>query len=386
MTMQADLVPARFFAFSANDLRPDLIKRFRTGLANSPQALAWSALTDSDLLTQAGFLTHTHIGSSPEISAEGLLLFGTEKAIAEVFPFLETTFLLRKKERRLHESIRLPLNLIDCLESLRRYAHENVWPEIRTRTSDHASLQGLVLDLWIWEMAVSRDYAQVKPTRFGCDSELFFLEYPKIQPILEFDSTHTPPPATQNQHLTLGLRCLFPTMQAVDDATLLQWERDLFGMSPLRLNGRFFRISATYPPFLPVSAPANHASLIVDSSVLSVPPRTAPDPEARATMQAESPTHQPGRPKAPPPPLSRATHVKPTSASAAPSTDRTARILEFCHTPRHREEIQKLVGMNNRDHFRKEVLNKLIAQGLLRPTLPDKPNSPKQQYVAARAG
>jgi ATP-dependent DNA helicase RecG len=67
----------------------------------------------------------------------------------------------------------------------------------------------------------------------------------------------------------------------------------------------------------------------------------------------------------------------------SPPTDRTARILDFCQTPRHREEIQKLVGMNNRDHFRKEVLNKLIAQGLLRPTLPDKPNSPKQQYVRA---
>jgi ATP-dependent DNA helicase RecG len=65
--------------------------------------------------------------------------------------------------------------------------------------------------------------------------------------------------------------------------------------------------------------------------------------------------------------------------------ERIRRILSFCESPRNREEIQKHVGLNNRDHFRKEILLPLLQKGLLLATLPDKPNSPKQQYRTAPA-
>ncbi len=64
-----------------------------------------------------------------------------------------------------------------------------------------------------------------------------------------------------------------------------------------------------------------------------------------------------------------------------PHSERTEKILEFCKTPRYRSELQAHVGIVNRDYFRKDILNPLIEKGLLEPTLPDKPNSPKQQYA-----
>ncbi len=63
--------------------------------------------------------------------------------------------------------------------------------------------------------------------------------------------------------------------------------------------------------------------------------------------------------------------------------ERVRKILEFCEVPRNREEIQKHVGLNNRDHFRKHVLLPLLREGRLLATIPDKPNSPKQQYRTA---
>jgi ATP-dependent DNA helicase RecG len=66
--------------------------------------------------------------------------------------------------------------------------------------------------------------------------------------------------------------------------------------------------------------------------------------------------------------------------SASLQGERIEKILAFCKTPRYRSEVQAHVGINNRDYFRKDILNPLIEKGLLRPTLPDKPNSPKQQY------
>jgi ATP-dependent DNA helicase RecG len=35
-------------------------------------------------------------------------------------------------------------------------------------------------------------------------------------------------------------------------------------------------------------------------------------------------------------------------------------LLEFCRTPRTRKEMQEFMGLNNRGHFRKKILNPLI--------------------------
>ncbi len=59
---------------------------------------------------------------------------------------------------------------------------------------------------------------------------------------------------------------------------------------------------------------------------------------------------------------------------------RTSKILEFCRTPRSREEIQTMLGLKDREYFRKDILEPLIASGKLELTEPDKPTSPKQRY------
>src|SRR5690606_31140004 len=122
-------------------------------------------------------------------------------------------------------------------------------------------------------------------------------------------------------------------------------------------------------PSSPTPPPASRQPVAAPAAVRSHP--TAKGHPGASKRPASPPDH-PQHPSHPAP--------SPEATFSRNPADRTARILEFCRTPRHREEIQKHVGMNNRDHFRKDVLNRLIAQGLLAPTLPDKPNSPKQQY------
>lgn len=64
--------------------------------------------------------------------------------------------------------------------------------------------------------------------------------------------------------------------------------------------------------------------------------------------------------------------------------ERDEKLLKFCEIPKSREEMQEYVKINNRDYFRKEILNPLVKKGLLSLTIPDKPNSPKQKYVAGK--
>ena len=63
---------------------------------------------------------------------------------------------------------------------------------------------------------------------------------------------------------------------------------------------------------------------------------------------------------------------------------RTPDILRYCETPRSRKEIQDLIGMKDREYFRKKILNPLIKGGLLKMTLPEKPTSSKQKYYSDR--
>ncbi len=64
--------------------------------------------------------------------------------------------------------------------------------------------------------------------------------------------------------------------------------------------------------------------------------------------------------------------------------DKLLAILEFCFIARSREEIQAFLGLKHREHFRVEILAPLLKAGLLVPTIPDKPNSPKQKYIAVK--
>jgi len=69
------------------------------------------------------------------------------------------------------------------------------------------------------------------------------------------------------------------------------------------------------------------------------------------------------------------------SPQDTPQDERLQKVLVFCTVPRSRREIQEYLGMKDRKHFKAVILDVLLGKGLLKMTLPDKPQSPKQRYV-----
>jgi ATP-dependent DNA helicase RecG len=63
--------------------------------------------------------------------------------------------------------------------------------------------------------------------------------------------------------------------------------------------------------------------------------------------------------------------------------ERIEALIEFCSKPRTRDEMQLFLGLSDRGHFRKSILNPLLESGQLVMTIPDKPNSRNQKYVKA---
>ena len=58
-------------------------------------------------------------------------------------------------------------------------------------------------------------------------------------------------------------------------------------------------------------------------------------------------------------------------------------IVEFCTEAKSRVEIMNHFGYSNEKHFRTMYIRPLLEKGLLKQTIPDKPNSRYQKYIKA---
>lgn len=58
------------------------------------------------------------------------------------------------------------------------------------------------------------------------------------------------------------------------------------------------------------------------------------------------------------------------------------KILEFCQEPRKLSEIMKIMNYKHKSNFKKKYINPLLDENKLQMTVPDKPNSQNQKYIA----
>ena len=57
-------------------------------------------------------------------------------------------------------------------------------------------------------------------------------------------------------------------------------------------------------------------------------------------------------------------------------------LIDYCKLPRTRAELQDYCGLSGRSNFREKYLNPLLQRGLIKMTIPDKPNSKNQKYYS----
>ena len=63
--------------------------------------------------------------------------------------------------------------------------------------------------------------------------------------------------------------------------------------------------------------------------------------------------------------------------------DKYAKILiDFCSKPRTRVEMMECIGIKERSYFKKYILDPMLLKGILKMTIPEKPTSRNQKYIA----
>jgi ATP-dependent DNA helicase RecG len=67
------------------------------------------------------------------------------------------------------------------------------------------------------------------------------------------------------------------------------------------------------------------------------------------------------------------------------TVDRRVMVIEFCSKPKTAKEIMEFLKLKHKHTFRENILWPLLKSNLLRMTIPDKPNSRLQKYVAVKS-
>lgn len=60
------------------------------------------------------------------------------------------------------------------------------------------------------------------------------------------------------------------------------------------------------------------------------------------------------------------------------------KLLIFCGEPRSRKEMQDFCGIQTEKYFREHIIKPMLKEKMIKRTIPDKPNSSKQKYIAIK--
>ena len=66
------------------------------------------------------------------------------------------------------------------------------------------------------------------------------------------------------------------------------------------------------------------------------------------------------------------------------AVDRRVMVIEFCNKPKSAKEIMEFLKLRHKHTFRENILWPLLKNNFLKMTIPDKPKSRLQKYVAVK--
>ncbi|MGA2977062.1 MAG: Fic family protein [Spirochaetia bacterium] len=316
------------------DLDEGTIVKARNLISARRPAHPWLALGTEALLRKAGLFSRDFSTGQEGLSLAAALVFGKEETITSLVPHYKTDALLRRQDTdRYDDRVDVRVNLVEAYTVLLGFIEKHMPDPFYMERDARISLRDKIFRELVANCLIHREYTHAGPSRIIIYRDRVEIENPCVP-------HHRGP-------LLPALSVPFQKNPLISRVFLqLGWVEEI-GSGLLNVE-----------KYLPLYAAGASAEFVEGDRFLTVirlgqAPQDIPQDTQHVTPQAED--------------------------------ERTARILKFCQVPRRREEIQEMLGMRDREHFRKDVLGPLIDSGLIEPTIPDKPQSPKQRYRTRRA-
>ena len=323
---QSTYTENRIFPYADMDeLEEELFTKVRKTVGNLRPGHPWVSMDNWDLLKSAGmYLTDQSTGKQG-ITLAGILIFGSELMIQTALPHYRTDAILRRENLdRYDDRDDIRVNLLRSYERLMQFIAKHLNDKFYLEADQRVSLRDKIFREAISNLLIHREFSNPFPAKLVVEKDRVFIENsnkPHGHGMIDPEDFS---PYPKNPKIAK----FFKEIGWVDELgsgvrNIYKYNKIYSGADPEFIEGDVFK---TIIPLTPQDTPQD-------------------------TPQEDK---------------------------------RISRILEFCKEPKSRQEIQDLVGMKDREHFRKTLLNPMIEEGLLKLTLPKSPTSKNQKYYSDR--
>lgn len=317
------------FVTLENHLRSDLIAKARrlAGVFNNNHP--WLNLTDLELLKSMQLYQHDVVNNQSGFTLAAILLFGSDSTILSVLPHHRTDAILRKINLdRYDDRDTIKTNLIDSYERLMAFIAKHLPdPFYQDESANRVSLRDKIFREVVANILIHREYSNPYSAKMVIEHNRVVAENSNRPHFHGVINPANFSPFPKNPIISAFFREIGRAEELGSGVRNLFRYTKIYsaGVEPQLVEDNIFKI------VIPLDE-----RLFVDNEFNTM----------QATMQDEY----------------------------------RALILEYCITPRSRDEIQSYLALKNRDYFRRNILKPLLLGKHLLPTISDKPTSPKQKY------
>ncbi len=340
-----------------DDLRIDLLEKVRIRAKNENSGThPWMDMDDMSLLKSAGLYKKDISTGQEGLTLAAILLFGKDETIQSALPHHRTDAILRKVNLdRYDDRDDIRTNLLESYERLMQFVAKHLNDPFYLEGTTRISLRNKIFREAIANILIHREYSSAYIAKMIIQKDrVVFENANKAHGFGEIDPDNFMP-YPKNPTIAKVFREIGYAEELGSGVKNLYKYSKLYGGSDPKL---------------------------VEDDVF-----TTTISLSELTEQIDRASSGQDMPKSDQAPLKH----PPSSDSAeqVPSKYRASteqEILNFCKIPRSSNEIMGFLDLKHREHFRSSILKPLIEKGLLKLTIPDKPNSPKQKYIATKNG
>lgn len=296
----------------------------------------WETMSDLELLKSAGLYRRDIVTGEEGLTLAAILLLGTEQLIMSALPHYKTDAIVRRNNvDRYDDRVVIQDNLIKSYDKLMDFVVKHLDDRFYIEGTQRIDVRNKIFREVCANMLIHREFSSAFPAKF----------------IIEKDVVRT-----ENANKTNGYGAIdalnfspYPKNPLIAKFFRQIGLADELGSGVKNVTQYLKVYSGGVPEFIEAD---------IFKQVLPI------NVESRSTTQVT-------------------TQVTTQDTTQDATQDKYAqKIIAFCEKPRSRAEIMEHVGINERSYFKKAILDPLLDSGRLLMTLPEKPTSRNQKYVA----
>ena len=326
---------------SMKDLRSDLVSKTRKLAANQRPGHPWAGMSDMELLQSAQLFQRDFQSGKDGFTLAAVLLLGDDQVILSVLPHHRTDALLRRENiDRYDDRDDIRTNLVESYDRLMAFVGKHLPDKFFLEKDQRISLRDHMFREVVANMLIHREFLNPYPAKLIIETHRLFAEnsnkphghglidpanfspFPKNPVIARFFKE-----IGRADELGSGVRNLFKYCRHYSG-----------GKTPELIEEDIFKCIV---PLTPEATP-------------EVTPEATPEVTEQDAVQVNA------------------------------QVGRVEQICKFCRIPRSSKEIQAHIKIKDNEYFRKFILQPLLEENVLKPTIPDKPTSPNQKYYATK--